>query len=261
VLIDAHSSFMKRHQVRRALNGADVVTCDGENTTKALTELMGGSDRIRKIYFGVDTKKNSPEKRTEGFYGKYLKGGRGKVVINIRGFNKVYDPDSFIKAIPPVLEKQPDTVFIMAREGEGRKPYEEIVKSLGIADSVKFIGNISADDLPAYLSSADVYVSTSISDSGISASTAEAMANGAAVISTDVGDASYWIDDGKNGMIIPKGDSRALSEKILYLISNDGVRKSMGREARITIETRQDYYKEMGRVEALYESLIKEVPK
>ena len=257
VLIDAHSSFMKKHQVRKALRAADVVTCDGENTTKALSELMGGRDRIKKIYFGVDTRKNTSERRVEGFFDKYLKGGKGKTVINIRGFNPVYDPDTFMKAIPPVLEKYPDTVFIMAREGERRKVYEEMAGSMGIVDSVKFIGNISADELPTYLSSADVYVSTSISDSGISASTAEAMAGGTAVVSTDVGDASYWIEDGKNGMIVPKGDYKALSEKILYLISNDGMRESMGREARITIETRQDYYKEMAKVESLYESLIR----
>jgi glycosyltransferase involved in cell wall biosynthesis len=256
VLIDAHSSFMKSHQVRKALRSADVVTCDGENTTKALSELMGGEEKVRKIYFGVDTKKNNPEKRTEGFFSKYKKNPIGKIVINIRGFNPVYDPDCFMKAMPPVIEKAPDTVFLMAREGERRKIYEDMVKSFGVADSVKFIGNISADDLPSYLASSDVYVSTSISDSGISASTAEAMANGTPVISTDVGDARYWIEDGRNGFVIPKGDSRALSEKILYLISNDGMRKSIGREARITIETRQDYYKEMRKVEQLYESML-----
>lgn len=257
VLIDSHSSFIKRHQVRYALKRADVVTCDGENTTKALKALMNNDMKIKKIYFGVDTEKINPHGRVEGFYQKYLKDGKGKAVINIRGFKEIYDPDTFIKAIPPVLEKYPETIFLMAQEGERRKIYEEMVSSMGIGDSVKFIGNIPADDLPVFLASAEVYVSTSLSDSGISASTVEAMASGTAVISTDVGDISYWIENGKNGFIIPKGDSSALSEKIIYLLSNDAIRRSMGKEGRITIETRQDYYKEMRKVEQLYESMIK----
>jgi len=257
VLIDAHSTFMKRHQVSKALKAVDIATCDGENTAKALAGLMGSSERIRKIYFGVDTQKNNPGRRVEGFYSKYLKSGREKIVIDVRGFNKVYDPDTFIKAIPLVLEKRPDTVFIMARESERRKAYEEMVASMGVADSVKFIGDIRPEEFATYLASVDVYVSTAISESGLSASTAEAMACGTAVVSTDVGDAAYWIEEGKTGMIVPKGDHKALSDKILYLLSNDDMRKSMGREARNTIETRQDYYKEMSKVEALYESLIR----
>ena len=258
VLIEPHSSFIKKYQVKYALKRVDIVTCDGDNTAKALAEFMKDGKKIRKIYFGVDTQKIHPSRRVEGFYKEHLKDGKGKVVIDLRGFYEIYDPDTYIKAIPAVLEKYPDTIFLMARESERRKIYEEMVDSMGIGNSVKFIGHVPADDLPVFLASADIYVSPSLSDSGISASTAEAMASGISVISTDVGDISHWIENGKNGFIIPKGDSRALSEKIIYLISNDEVRKSMGKEARIMIETRQDYYKEMGKVEQLYETLVKE---
>lgn len=257
VLIDVHQNRMKGQMVRYALKRADILTCDGENTAGALRELLGGDERIRKIYFGVDTKKFGPDRRDYGFYDKYRKDKNGKVVINLRGFTEVYDPGTFINAIPPVVEKFPGTIFVMARDSDRRKIFEDMAASLGVADSVKFVGNLPFEELPKYMASADIYVSNSLSDSGISASTAEAMASGTAVISTDVADASYWIDNGRSGFLIAKGDSKALSEKMISLLADDNLRKAVGREARKTIEERQDYFKEMGKVERIYESLVK----
>ena len=257
VLIDVHQNFMKGHQVIYALKHADLLTSDGENTAKALRELTNGEKNYMKIYFGVDTKRFSPDRKVPGFFDKYLKEKNGKVVINLRGFTEVYDPGTFIRALPPVIEKFPGTVFVMARESDRRKVFEDMAASLKIDDSVKFVGNIPYDELPKYSASADIYVSNSLSDSGISASTAEAMACGLAVISTNIGDASYWIDEGKNGFLIEKGDSAALAEKMIRLISNDEMRRSFGREARKTIEERQDYYKEMGKMEQIYAALAK----
>ena len=257
VLIESHETMIKSHQVKYALRKADIVTCDGENTAGALKKLMADERRIRRIYFGVDTKKISPDRRIRGFYDSHKKSESDKVVINLRGFADIYDPGTFIRAVPAVLERHPGTIFVMARESEKRQAYERMAESLGIAHAIKFVGDISPDELPTHLASADIYVSTSLSDSGLSASTAEAMASGLAVVSTDVGDISNWIQDGKNGFIIPKGDWKALSEKMLLLLDNEELRASFGREARKTIETRQDYYNEMSKVERLYEEMIK----
>ena len=257
VLIEPKNSFVKAFQVKYALKRADLLTCDGENTAQAMIAMGQRPEKIRRIYFGVDTKRCDPALREEKFFDDMKKDKSGKVVINIRGFGEVYDPDTFIKAIPPVLEKFPGTVFVMARGGDRRKIYEDSVKSMGIEDSVKFIGDIQFAKLPVYLASSDIYVSTSVSDSGIAASTAEAMANGLSVISTEVGDIHVWIEEGKNGFIIQKGDSKKLAENILYLLSDDKKRLSIGKEARRTIEERQDYYKEMAKMENIYQELAK----
>jgi glycosyltransferase involved in cell wall biosynthesis len=215
-------------------------------------------DKILRIYFGVDTARASPEKRDPSTYAKFMKHPDDKVVVDIRGFVPVYDPPTFVHAAAKVLKAHPHTLFVMAREGEGRKETEETVRSLGIQDSFAFIGNIPAELIPAHLASSDVYVSTSLSDSGIAASTAEAMSSGAAVVSTEVGDIRIWIKDGVNGFVVPKSDSEALASRISELLGNDELRRSVGAEARKTVLERQDYNKEMGKVELLYTKLIEE---
>jgi glycosyltransferase involved in cell wall biosynthesis len=59
---------------------------------------------------------------------------------------------------------------------------------LNVDDFVQFLGRIPHEAMPDLLTQADIYVSTSLSDAGISASTAEAMACGLPVIVTDTGE-------------------------------------------------------------------------
>lgn len=261
ILIEPEQSSMKRYQVRYALKRADLATCDGENTASKLVELGVPKERVQRIYFGVDTQRASPDRRDRAIFKRYLKGEGSKVIINIRGFSPVYDPDTFIKAIPDVLKAHPEAFFVMAREGEERKKYEEMVRGMGLQDTVAFVGNIPSNDIPSYLASSDIYVSTSTSDSGIAASTAEAMACGVPVISTDVADIRVWVKDGVNGYVIPKGDSQALAERISVLLSDPARWTAMGREARRTIVERQDYRTEMAKMESMYRKLVEEAKK
>jgi len=257
VLLEPKESFAKKCQVRFALRRADVVTCGGENVATELISLGLPPDRIRRIYFSVDINKANPDRKDKRIFEKYLKNQDSRVVINIRGFTPVYDPGTFVQAAAQVLKSYPHTVFVMAREGEERKKFEEMADSLGILDNFAFIGNIPADQIPVYLASSDVYVSTSLSDSGIPVSTAEAMACGVAVVSTDVGDIHIWIKEGVNGFIVPKKDVTILVEKINTLLGNDGLRQSLGVEARKSMQERPDYQKEMEKMESLYHQLIK----
>jgi glycosyltransferase involved in cell wall biosynthesis len=123
---------------------------------------------------------------------------------------------------------------------------------------VKFIGFIQNDKLPEYLNSMDVYVSTSLSDAGIAASTAEAMACGLPVIVTDVADNRVWVEDGVNGFVIPVKDPKLLAERVIHLLKNEDIRRRFGNISRKVIEERNNYYKEMAKMEEIYKKLVEE---
>ena len=44
------------------------------------------------------------------------------------------------------------------------------------------------------------------------------------------------IDDGNDGLLVPKENINKLAEKIGYLISHENIRKEMGQRARIHVE-------------------------
>jgi glycosyltransferase involved in cell wall biosynthesis len=115
---------------------------------------------------------------------------------------------------------------------------------------------VSNDELPQYLRLADVYVSTSLSDAGIAASTAEAMAVGLPVVTTNTGENEKWITNETNGYLIPVKNPQILAEKIIHLLKQENSKPLFAKNNRERIEERNNYYKEMAKMENMYRELI-----
>lgn len=256
VLIAPTVSVFLKKIAKYVLKNADIITCDGLNTKEAMVQLEAHAEKINIIYFGIDTKKNHMSQRNEKLR-EQLNLNNSPTLISIRSFNPVYSIDTLINAIPRVLTEIPNAKFVIAGTGPLENELKEMARSLQIDKSIIFTGSLSADDIPRYLASADVYVSTSLSDSGLAASTGEAMACGLPVIVTDVGGNREWIEEGKSGFIIPVKDSKMLAEKIICLFNDKEMLKRFGDANRKIIEERQDYYKEMEKMENSYFTLLR----
>jgi glycosyltransferase involved in cell wall biosynthesis len=179
------------------------------------------------------------------------------VVVN-RQLKPTYNVELLIKAIPLVLKDFPEAKFVIIGEGSQENHLKKLAKSIGVWDSIRFIGWLSRNDFIRCVASADIYVSTSLSDGGIAVSIMEAMACELPVVVTDSGDNRKWIKDGKNGFIVPMRDPNTLAKKIAYLVENEDVRKRFGKNNRQIIEEKTEYNKEMRKMEKFYEEIINE---
>jgi len=258
VLIHPARSVFYRFMVRHVLSKADLITCDGENTEKAMIKLGADSSKIRRIYFGVDTKKFSPGKADRNLFNSRFGPKDAKYVIFLRGFDPIYSAGTLIEAIPLVLAKMPRTKFLLAGGGDQLESIKQNVEGSGFKDAVYFLGWIPNDELPLYIATSDVYVSTSLSDSGIAASTAEAMACGIPAVSTECGDIRLWIEDGVNGYVIEKKNPVMLADRVVSLLKDDTLRKQFGAQCRDIIVSKQDYYTEMDKMDGIYTQLVGE---
>jgi glycosyltransferase involved in cell wall biosynthesis len=255
VLIEAQKSKIERFFIRLALKKADLITCDGENTKEAMKNLGILSQKIKFITFGVDI-----QKFKSGSGGNHIREKHSlqnsKIVISIRTLNPVHNVETFIKSIPLVLKHRPDTKFIIVGHGSEQEYLINLSKSLNIYNSIKFFGKVEEDEIVACLQASDIYVSTSLSESGLAGSTAEAMACELPVINTDTGDIKLWIKDGEGGFIVPTKNPGILAEKIIYLLKNDEERIKIGKINRKVIGERNNYYKEMDKMGKIYKGLI-----
>jgi len=250
-----HSVGRRRALVTSALAQADRVTCDSPHMVRRLVSLGARLETVSIINFGVDTRLFSP--RRTGCDARMRLGlGEGRVVVSLRNLKPAYDVATLIRAVPAVLAAVPETVFIVAGEGPERASLEVLARSLGVARRVRFVGTLAHEMLPDWLNSADVCVSTSSSDAGIAASTAEAMACGLPAIVTDYGDNGDWVRDGETGYLFPCGDSAALAKSIVLLLGDEPGRRRLGANARREIERRDNYQTEMTKVERMYMGLI-----
>jgi glycosyltransferase involved in cell wall biosynthesis len=178
-------------------------------------------------------------------------------VISLRSFEPIYNIETLIKSIPLVLKEVLETKFIIAGKGSEEENLKKLAESLKVLESIRFVNWIPQDELPQYLRISDVYVSTSLSDGGISSSTAEAMSCGLPVVITDFGDNKKWVKNGESGFLIPLKDFKSLAEKIIYLLKNPEKGLELGINARKVIEEKNNYYKEMEKMENIYKELIK----
>lgn len=250
-VIYGKKSLLKRPLIAAILRRAAMITCDAWHMRDEVMAFDVPAERIHIINFGIDTERFSPRPHDPAIRSANRLGD-APAVISLRNFEPVYDIPTLLKAVPGVLVRYPDTRFMLVGRGSLEGQLKALADQLGIAESVRFVGFVPNDQLPATLCSLDVYVSTSLSDAGIAASTAEAMACGLPAVITDSGENGRWIADGSNGFLVPVSQPEVLAERLIQVIGDADLRRRVGRAGRATIQERNDYRAEMAKMEALY---------
>ena len=255
VLIKRYKSKIHSFLASNAIKKADLLHCDGIKTLRALENLGAPSNRIICVNFGVDIDTFSPEKK-DTKYRQALGIGNGPTVISTRALSPIYNVETLISAIPRVVREIKNANFLICGDGPLKGKLEKLSRKLNISDHTFFTGNISVEELPIYVASSDIYVSTSLSDAGLAISTGEAMACGLPVIITEDPDNRDWIDDGVNGFIVPVKNPDVLADRIIELIKNKHLRMEFGELNRNIIIERNNYNTEMGKMEKEYIKLV-----
>ncbi|MFW6130253.1 MAG: glycosyltransferase family 4 protein [Atribacterota bacterium] len=252
ILVDPQQSKFVNRCVKYTLKKADVITTDGKNTYDEMLNNLGADiDKLNIIYHGVNTKMFSPDKKDDNF-SKEIFNEKCPIAISVRFLNEKNDMETFLKAIPLILEKIKNAKFIIGGNGPKKDELIDLANSLKISNNVYFTDYIKHDDLPRYLASSNVYVSTALWDGGISVVTLDAMSCGLPIISTDIANASQWIQDNENGFLIETKDYKTLAEKLIFLLQFTETSKRLGEKNRNIIEEKQNEDIEMSKVAYIY---------
>lgn len=130
--------------------------------------------------------------------------------------------DIFFKAIPLVLRRQPDAIFVcpaMAGNAEAIR----WITWLKIKKQVRLLPTLPQPQLWDLFQHAQVYVSPGQHD-GTPNSFLEAMACGCFPIVGDIESLREWITNGENGLLIDPTSPEALSEAILLALDSPKLR-------------------------------------
>ncbi len=141
--------------------------------------------------------------------------------------------DTLLKAMRNVHDSMPDLRLTILGEGPMRKSLECYRNELGLEDIVQFPGRVKRPQ--DILKQAELFVLSSVTE-GFPNVLCEAMAVGLPVVSTNCPSGpNEIIEDGKSGVLVPVGDSEAMAEAILSLMSDYHFRRKMGENARDVI--------------------------
>lgn len=138
--------------------------------------------------------------------------------------------DLMLRAFALVHEKHPDYCLNFYGDGPDEEQIKQLAKEMSIADSVIFNG--VSTKLLKDMSASEMFVLSSDFE-GIPNSLIEAMSIGLPCISTDCspGGARMLIEDGVNGLLVPRNDERALADAICSFIENREYALACGSEA------------------------------
>ena len=255
ILIAPKRFFFFRFTARYALRKADAVILDSQVQKRAAIQLGCGPRKIVKFpWFELEAVKPK-DSRVE--IREKLGWRDNMIVICARSHERVYGVEYLIEAIPEVVSKEPNSRFLILGQGSLTQSLRQRVEQLKVREYVKFVGRVPRAAVFAYLNASDINVSTSFSD-GTSASLLEAMTLAVPSIVTKIPGNEEWIENGKNGYLIPIRDSKSLAERIVFLIRNDESRKKLGENARKSVEANVNWHENMKVFDRLIRKLIEE---
>jgi glycosyltransferase involved in cell wall biosynthesis len=167
----------------------------------------------------------------------------------------------FVLASKKVLQVKPEIGFAIVGDAKGTNSnyyYEEVrtlVKKENLEKNVIFTG--WRDDIKNVLAGLDILVLPSTTfPEGLPNSIIEAMALSKPVIATDIPGPRDIVVDGVTGFLVPPGDTKAMAEKIIYLLDNPEIAKKMGEEGRKRVEELFDIKKQVKKIEQVYEEVL-----
>ena len=211
-------------------------------------------DSLKTIYNGIDLKKYSQKDRTDFRLTIFdLNEQQAQVVGTVGNLYPVKGQTHLLQSIPLILKECPDTMFVFAGRGELEKTLKKEAAELGIEAHVRFLGFVA--DVPALLNKLDVFTLPSLAEC-FPLSVLEAMSHGVPPVVTDVGGNREIIDDGVSGYIVPAADHEALAEKIICLLQDKELARSIGEQACRTIQARFSMETMLSNYEHLYDRLI-----
>jgi glycosyltransferase involved in cell wall biosynthesis len=114
---------------------------------------------------------------------------------------------------------------VLAGDGEVSQT-RAAIRALGLADRVQVPGWLNADQIRDLWLRGDIFVLPSMIEN-LPLSIVEAFAHGVPVICTPVGSVPEIVEDGRTGLIVPAGDSKALARALERLIQDQGLRNSL----------------------------------
>jgi glycosyltransferase involved in cell wall biosynthesis len=141
-----------------------------------------------------------------------------------------------IQAIAASTSRLPAIRLSIVGEGPELSNLVHLVTQYGIDDRVTFLG--LRDDVGALLSRHDVVLVPSIWKEAFGYVVIEAMAAGCPVIASSVGGIPEVISDAVHGLLVPPDDAQALSDAIVLLWNDLGLRTRLVANARTEVATR-----------------------
>jgi len=142
-----------------------------------------------------------------------------------------------LAAFAEIAAEYPAAELVIAGRPQNKSYVSDLQREigrLGISDRVRFLGEVSQQDLARWMNRSAVLVLPSLSE-GLGRVLVEAMATATPVIGTRVDGIPDVVCDGETGWLVPPADVASLLERLRFILSHPRESREMGRRGRETV--------------------------
>ncbi len=166
--------------------------------------------------------------------------------------------EDFVIAARIVARQFPESRFVVAgkdnsRDQNYRRKLKRLVKVFGLEERFLWLGWV--ENTAEILHSLDVFVSASHSES-FGLAILEAMASSLGIVATETAGALELLENDKTGKLIPMQNPVKLAEVVDELLSDNELRRKLGRQAQAAAERNFDLKKMVDETEKVYKQLL-----
>lgn len=209
--------------------------------------------RFEMIYNGVDlTRVKADPQLALDFRRRYSIPAERAIVTQVSWIIPEKGIADVMETARLVIQKNHKVQFVLVGDGAYREQYMKDAAAMGIEDHVTWTGMVKDPFGEGVFAAADVVCQFSRWEEVFGWMIAEGMAHGKPVVATRVGGIPELITDGVNGNLVERGDTQAMSERLLALLADPALRTRMGAAGRETVSEKFDLRKNVAQLVRAY---------
>jgi len=246
-ILKAQENPRKKQMVIKILQSASGIVTNSEYTRGLVRELGIPDNKVLVVY---PCPANRPPKTTVETYDVLSKYGLGnkRVILSVGRLVKRKGVDKVIEALPKLYEGFKDIMYVIVGDGPELGNLAKRVQELGMQNIVRFVGEVSNDDLIKFYTIAELFIMPSRkigSDvEGFGTVYLEANLFGLPVIGGDSGGVPEAIIHERTGLLVDGENENQIYEAMRDLLSNKDWAQTLGQNGKVRAENDFQWRKE-----------------
>ena len=214
-----------------ALLEADLVIAPSRHTARQLAEVQHiPEERIRVLAWPMNPAFLRMADVPEGLS---LPRGfpQGRVILTVGRWaasERYKGADELIHATAALRSTNPNLHLLVVGDGDDLPRLQKLAADLNVSDCVRFLKNLSREEIAACYSHADIFALPSTGE-GFGFVFLEAMAFAKPVVAVNYGGTTDLVEDGVNGLLVPPRDTQRLVRALNCLLNDESRRVELGR--------------------------------
>jgi glycosyltransferase involved in cell wall biosynthesis len=207
----------------------------------------------RLVRNAVDLRQFAPRSRDAVLMRELRIADDDVVVSQVGNLKAIKRPLDLVESAARALPRNPRLLYLIVGDGILRREVEAACTRLGVTDRFRITGWVPYEQVPPYMSLADLVVVASEGE-GLARVYLEAQACGKVLIASDIAAAREVVETGATGFLFRKADPLDLAEKTLLAAADPALRAAIGRRAHARVQIH-----DLDKAVAAYIALMREI--